>query len=116
MAVITAKIQTVEDICALLRAAVLTKQPVGAFYDGRYRKLCPHRLGRNKEKRLRALCYQYGGGSESGLQPGTSETNWPCISVEKLSRVQLVGEPWQTAPNHSRPKTCVFDVDVEAAG
>src|SRR5215831_12897906 len=37
-----------------------------------------------------------------------------CIAVEKLSRVELLEGAWHTAPNPSRPQTCVAEVDVDA--
>ena len=114
MGVVRAKIQTVEDIYQLLRKAVVGKRPIHAAYDGRDRWFCPHRLGRNYQGQLRVLCYQYAGQSSSGLQPAGSPANWRCIAVEKLSRVQLLEDAWRTAPNHSRPQTCVVDVDVDA--
>jgi hypothetical protein len=83
-------------------------------YQGRVRLFCPHRLGRNREGRLRVLCYQYGGESRSGLQPAGSPSNWRCVVLEKLSRVKLVDDFWRTAPNHSRPASCVADADIDA--
>jgi hypothetical protein len=72
-------------------------------------------LGRNHAGQLRVLCYQYGGESESGLEPVGSPVNWRCIALEKLRTVSLLEESvWRTAPNHSRPQTCVPDVDVDA--
>jgi len=114
--VVRAKIQTVEDIYQLLRTAILSKRPIRAMYDGRERWFCPHRLGKNREGQFRVLCYQYRGQSRSGLQPAGSAANWRCIAVEKLSSVVLLEGAWYTAPNHSRPQTCVveLDVDVEA--
>lgn len=114
MGVVRAKIQTIEDIYQLLRTAVVDKRPVRATYSGRDRWFCPHRLGGNREGQLRVLCYQYAGQSGSGLQPAGSPANWRCIAVEKLSRVELLEDAWHTAPNHSRPQTCVVDVDVDA--
>ncbi len=114
MGVIQAKIQTVEEIYRLVRAAVVEKHSIRAIYQGRDRWLCPHRLGRNHEGQMRVLCYQYGGESSSGLQPVGSPANWRCIALEKLSRVELVEDHWHTAPNHSRPQTCVAEVDVDA--
>jgi len=114
MGVVRAKIQTVESIYQLLRMAVMNKRPIRAAYNGRDRWLCPHRLGRNREGQLRVLCYQYGGQSGSGLQAAGSPANWRCIVVEKLSRVELLVDAWHTAPNHSRPQTCVAEVDVDA--
>jgi hypothetical protein len=63
---------------------------------------------------MRVLCYQYGGESESGLQPAGSPANWRCLALEKLSRVRLLEDAWRTAPNHSRPASCVIDADIDA--
>ena len=60
------------------------------------------------------LCYQYGGESETGLGPPGSRDNWRCIALDKLSRVELLDELWQTAPNHSRPASCIVEADVDA--
>ena len=114
MGVVRAKIQTVEDIYRLVGTAVVSKRPIRALYQGQERRLCPHRLGRNHEGQLRALCYQYAGDSRSGLQATGSPANWRCIVIEKLSKVELLDEAWHTAPNHSRPQTCVAEVDVDA--
>jgi len=110
-----ARIQTVEEMYRLIREAVTHRRPIGAVYHNQRRLLCPHRLGRNNAGELRVLCYQYGGGSQSGLEPRGSPNNWRCIAVEKLRRVEILEEDvWRTAPNHSRPQTCVPDVDVDA--
>jgi len=114
MGVIRARIQTVEDIYQLVRTAVVGKHPIRAIYHGRDRWFCPHRLGRNHDGQIRVLCYQYGGESGSGLQAAGSPENWRCIALEKLSRVELLEGAWHTAPNHSRPQTCVAEVDVDA--
>jgi hypothetical protein len=114
MVVVTAQIQTVEDIYRLVWTAIATKTPIEARYSGRQRLLCPHRLGRNKDGELRVLCYQYGGQSVSGLQWSTSPENWRCLVLEKLSQVKLREEAWRTAPNHSRPSTCVAQADIDA--
>jgi hypothetical protein len=114
MAVIEAKIQTVEDIYRLVWTAVATKRPVRTLYKGRLRLFCPHRLGCNREGQRRVLCYQYGGDSETGLAPAGSPSNWRCVALEKLRRVELVEDEWKTAPNHSRPTTCVIDAEIDA--
>ena len=67
-----------------------------------------------KKVQPRVLCYQYDGESETGLQPEGSPTNWRCIAVEKLSQVKLLEDTWRTAPNHSRPASCVIDADIDA--
>jgi hypothetical protein len=115
MAVVQAKIQTVEDMYALIRTAVTSRRSFSALYGAHRRLLCPHRLGRNNAGRLRVLCYQYGGESGSGLEPLGSPANWRCIVVEKLRVVTLLEDGmWCTAANHSRPQTCVTDADVDA--
>ena len=112
--VVQAPIQTVEEIYRLVWTAVSDKRPIEAMYQGRLRLFCPHRLGRNRAGQLRVLCYQYGGESQSGLQPVGSSANWRCIALEKLSRVRLVEDAWRTAPNHSQPASCVAEPDIDA--
>src|ERR1700734_1994770 len=112
MAVVRAQIQTVEEIYKLVWTAVANKRPMEASYQGRHRLFCPHRLGRNREGKLRVLCYQYGGESKSGLEPAGSLANWRCVALEKLSKVELIEGTWRTAPNHSRPQTCVAVADI----
>jgi len=98
----------------VVRKAVESRRPISAIYHNRHRLFCPHRLGRNKEGQFRALCYQYGGESESGLKPPGSPDNWRCIALDKLRSVELLDGAWQTAPNHSRPASCVVEADVDA--
>jgi hypothetical protein len=114
MGVIEAKIQTVEDIYRLIWTAVANKRPVGAVYLTHTRQFCPHRLGRNRAGQLRVLGYQYGGDSSSGLGPAGSPENWRCMVLERLHSVRLLDDRWQTAPNHSRPATCVIEADIDA--
>ena len=103
-----------EEVYGIVRMAVEARRPISAVYDGQPRLFCPHRLGRNKGGQLRALCYQFGGASRSGLEPPGSPENWRCIALDKLSNVELREGAWQTAPNHSRPASCVVDADVDA--
>ena len=62
---------------------------------------------------LRVVCYQYGGDSQSGLEPMGSTANWRCVMLEKLSQVKLLDDVWRTTPNHSRPGSCVIKVDID---
>ena len=70
-------------------------------------------VGIDPEK-LRVLCYQYGGESESGLEAAGSPANWRCTVLEKFSRVRLREDAWRTPPNYSRPASCVIDADIDA--
>lgn len=114
MAVVRAKIQTVEEIYRLIWEAVASKRPMEAIYGERRRLFCPHRLGRNRAGELRVLCYQYGGDSRSGLEAAGSPANWRCTVLEKFSQVKLLEGGWHTAPDHSRPASCVIDADIDA--
>ena len=108
------KAQVLDEIYALLRRAAAGKQPVAAVYDGLPRLLCPHVLGRNREGRLRAFCYQYGGSSGSGLRMGPEGmSGWRCIAVDKLSHVELRTGVWRTEPRASR-QSCVEEIDFDA--
>ena len=103
-----------KDVYGMVRAAVESRRPISAVYHNRHRLFCPHRLGRNKEGQFRVLCYQYGGESESGLKPAGSPDNWRCIALDQLGSVELLDGRWRTAPNHSRPASCIIDPDVDA--
>ena len=96
-----------------VRAAIIHRRPIAAFYRGRRRLLCPHLLGRNRLRRVQVLCYQYGGDSETGLKPAGSSDNWRCLAVENLSQVELLDGPWQTAENRSRPQNCIEEVELD---
>ena len=101
-----------EHAHAQIRYAIIHRRPIAAFYLGRRRLLCPHLLGWSRHRQLHVLCYQYGGDSESGLKPAASD-NWRCLAVESLNRVELLDDPWQTAENHSRPQTCIEEVELD---
>jgi hypothetical protein len=97
----------------LVRQAVLTKKAITAYYHGQYREMCPHVLGSKRGVR-HALFYQFGGQSNSRpIQPDGSADNWRCIDIDRLSNVAIMDiARWHTAPDHSRPQTCVDDVEV----
>ena len=61
----------------------------------------------------KALFYQFAGQSSSGLEPDGSPENWRCVFVEQLQNVQITDAEWHTAPNHSRPQTCVDEIVAE---
>jgi hypothetical protein len=114
-----------------VRGAIINRRQVVATYRGYTREMCPHAIGTKRGKPAtkgrggrpgkpatpdeeHALFYQFGGGTQSGLQPPGSPANWRCIKLDELSNVSTRSGPWHTAgPSHSRPQTCVDDVDVE---
>ena len=91
------RIQSVDEIYALLRTAGARKQPVAAMYEGHPRLFCPHLLGRSKQGRRNAFCYQFGGAGVSGLRTVSAGVGgWRCIVVDKLSQVELQSGGWHT--------------------
>lgn len=100
----------------LVRQAILTRQGIRAYYHGQYREMCPHVLGWKRGVR-HALFYQFGGQSNSRpIQPDGSTANWRCIDIDELSGVEIMElDRWHSAPDHTRPQTCVDDVDVVVA-
>jgi len=106
-------VRALEQAHVQIRSAIVHRRPITALYRGRRRLLCPHLLGWSKRRRLQVLCYQYGGDSESGLQPAGASDNWRCLAVENLSQIELLDGPWQTAENHSRPQNCIDEVELD---
>jgi len=108
-----ARTQSVDEVYGLLRIAAVGKRPVAAMYDGLPRLLCPHILGRSKDGHLRALCYQFGGSSGSGLRSGSDGVGgWRCLTVNKLSQVELQDGDWRT-DSHASRQSCVEQIDVD---
>lgn len=93
----------------LLREAIADRRCVEAVFGGYRRGLCPHVLGR-KDGELRVLCFQYAGGSSSGLPVGG---DWRCLPLSGLSQISIVEGRWRTKA-HSQPQHCVEEVEVEA--
>lgn len=100
----------------IIRDAILNRKIVTATYRGRVRIMCPHTLG-TKRGRQQALFYQFAGDSSTGLGPDGDPQNWRCMFLDELANVssQEAQGQWHTAPNHSRPQTCVDQIDVEVA-
>src|SRR6266513_2570589 len=73
----------------LFRQAMAERKQIVCVYDGFPRELCPIILGhaRGQEK---ALTYQFGGRSRSGLPPGGE---WRCLWLSKVSTVELDVNP-----------------------
>lgn len=97
----------------LVRQAIIDRRSIEASYQGHRRVMSPHVLGR-KNGREQALFYQFDGTSKSGLKPAGSPDNWRCIPVGLLTELKVLDSGvWATGPNHSKPQTCVSDIDVE---
>ena len=95
---------------ATIRQAILDRCCLSANYRGELWHFAPHALGRSNSGETNVMAFQYGGSSSKGLPPGGQ---WRCFRVEDLSGVYRNDDPWHTAPDHSRPNTCVTRVDVQ---
>ena len=109
----------VSEVYELLRSAARRRQPVTAIYDGQSRVLCPH-VGGWKEGRRNVFCYQFGGRSNSiDPLPPEGKGVWRCLTVEKLSQVELYAGNWHTE-SRSKRQTCIdevdFDIDAQPGG
>jgi hypothetical protein len=93
----------------LFRQAILNKQQITCTYKGYQRELCPHTLGTTSGHE-QALSFQFAGQSSSGLPP---DGEWRCMKLAEVENVSVKNGEWHTAPNHSRPQSCVKEVDVE---
>jgi hypothetical protein len=105
--------QTVQEIYALIRQAILAKDIVALNYHGSVREMCPHVLGKTKGSPY-ALMYQFAGETKAGLKRDGSPDNWRCIRIEEISSVVVrksEGE-WHTASNYSAMQNCVSEIDV----
>jgi hypothetical protein len=100
------------DTYAAIKEAIENKKIVTATYRGKTRIMCPHTLG-TKRGRLQALFYQFAGESISGLGPDGDPENWRCMFLDELSECSISEGQWHTAPNHSRPQTCVDQIHIE---
>jgi hypothetical protein len=104
--------QSPEEVHRLMAAAAVQHRPIAARYDGTRRLLCPHVVGYNEPGEWRVFCYQYGGETRSGPLPSGDEGIWRCLSLRKLSGVELLDGPWRTEP-HARQR-CVENIEVDA--
>jgi hypothetical protein len=89
--------------------AMSERKQIICMYDGRLRKLCPVILGHSRGEE-KALTYQFGGESRSGLPRGGE---WRCLFLSNISDVQLRKGRWYTGDSHQQPSGCVEVVDLD---
>ncbi|HED4077960.1 TPA: hypothetical protein ACT3KR_003482 [Raoultella planticola] len=96
----------------LIAKAIKEKLQVTAVYQGHYREMCPHALGKKRGKD-QALFYQFGGNGSKGPVTPQSPSNWRCIPIDGLTDIKLQTGEWHTAQNHSQAQTCIDHIDIE---
>jgi len=104
--------ESLEEIYRLVAAAAVRHRPITARYDGTRRLLCPHVVGYNHPGEWRVFCYQYGGETKSGPLPTGGDGLWRCLTLRKLSSVEVLDGPWRTAPH--APQRCVEHIELDA--
>jgi hypothetical protein len=84
-------------IYKLFAQTMAAKKQIVCEYEGFTREICVIILGhtRGQEK---ALTFQYGGQSKSGLPPNGE---WRCLFLEKVRNVHLRDGSWRAGDRHT---------------
>ncbi len=85
------------------------RKQIQCVYGGHQRELCPIILGHSGGQE-KALTFQVGGESRSGLPPGGE---WRCLWLSKVSKARLADGPWRVGATHKQPQGCVEAVDLD---
>ena len=93
----------------LFEQAMRLRRQIVCRYAGYRRELCPIVLGHSRGEE-KALTYQFAGDSGSGLPAGGE---WRCLSLSKVSDVELRNGPWFAGTSHTQPQGCVETVDLD---
>ena len=89
--------------------AMAARKQILCDYDGHPRELCAIILGHSKGQE-KALTFQFGGRSRSGLPP---RGEWRCLWLAKVTDVRLRDGAWHAGTRHTQPQGCVEEVDVD---
>lgn len=93
----------------IFEQAMRTRQQIACTYRGLPRIVCPIVLGHTGDKE-KALTFQIGGESSSGLPPGGE---WRCFWLSEVSLARTQDGEWKSGDAHSQPQGCVEDVDLD---
>jgi hypothetical protein len=89
--------------------AIIERKQIVCVYEGHPRELCPIILGHSQGQE-KALTYQFGGSSNSGLPPGGE---WRCLFLAKIKDATLRDGPWHSGSSHTQPQGCIDSVDLD---
>jgi hypothetical protein len=93
----------------LFAEAIRKQLQVHCTYGGYRRALCPIVLGHGKGGE-KALVFQFGGDSSSGLPP---RGEWKCLRLAKVENPELREGAWHAGDSHRQRQPCVEDVDMD---
>jgi hypothetical protein len=99
----------ISAIYGLFERAIIERKQIVCLYEGHTRELCPHMLG-HANGQEKALAYQFGGQSRSGLPPGGE---WRCLLLSKVRGAELREGQWKGGDSHTRRQGCVEIVDLD---
>ena len=91
----------------LFRNAILAEQQVVCTYGGRFRELCPHIIGTNKDGAEVVLAWQFAGES-SGRLP-----QWRCLRLANVRNARAHDGRWHEGGSHRTAQTCVSNIDLD---
>jgi hypothetical protein len=111
MAVVEAKIQTVDDMYRLIWTAI-ANNGAWARFTGTASAVLPAPIGSQSGRPPSCALLSLRRGERERFRADGIATNWRCIVLDKLRAVEFVEGSWKTAPNHSRPATCIVDTDI----
>jgi uncharacterized protein YutE (UPF0331/DUF86 family) len=97
---------TPSETYQLFERAMEERKQILCTYGGSRRELCPVILGHSQGEE-KALTYQFGGESKSGLR------RWKCLRLSEVSDAQVRDGPWDAGSRHSQKQTCVEIVDLD---
>lgn len=93
----------------LFREAMTERRQIVCSYGGRRREICAVILGHSGGEE-KALTFQFAGETSSSLPP---DGEWRCLTLSKVSAVELRDGPWITGGSHSASQSCVDVVDFD---
>jgi len=94
-------------IYTLFRDAILAEQQVICTYDGRYRELCPHIIGTNRDGEEAVLAWQFAGES-SGKLP-----EWRCLKLANVRSARARNGRWYEGGSHKTTQKCVSRINLD---
>jgi hypothetical protein len=95
----------------LFRRAILGRKHVVCTYRALHRETCPYTLG-HKDGQEKALVFQFAGESSQSLP---AEGEWRCFFVSEVRDATIREGPWYGGGRHSRPQTCIDEIEVDVA-
>jgi hypothetical protein len=92
---------------ALFRNAVLAEQQVVCTYSGRFRELCPHIIGTNKDGEEAVLAWQF------AAESGGRLPQWRCLKLANVKNARARHGRWHEGASHRTAQTCVSNIDLD---